>query len=193
MRVKCRLDGYYDMWDKLIPRKATITDMGCGYGQMSFMLSLLSTEREVVGIDYDNDKIEVANHSFLTKKCNVRFECADMRTFDLPSVDVILFNDSLHYVDIESQKQILVRAFKALNDGGMVIVRDGDSSIKEGHDKIEQTEIWSTRIIKFNKTSDSLCFVSSDWMRTIASEYGMNIKVRRCDNDSSETLYILTK
>jgi hypothetical protein len=41
--------------------------------------------------------------------------------------------------------------------------------------------------------SDSLCFVSSDWMRTIASEYGMNIKVRRCDNDSSETLYILTK
>ena len=193
IRVKCRIDGYYDLWDKLVPRNSTIVDVGCGYGQMSFMLGLLSPDRKVLGVDYDNEKIRIAQHSFLSKKTNTRFECADMRTLDLPNVDVILFNDSLHYVDIESQKQILIRAFEALNDGGMVIVRDGDSSIEEGHNKIEQTEVWSTRIIKFNKTSESLCFVSSDWMRTIAAENGMNIKVRRCDNDSSETLYILTK
>ena len=193
MRIKCKIDGFYDLWDKLVPRNAVIIDVGCGYGQMSFMLGLLSPDRKILGVDYDSEKIKIAQHSFLSKKTNTRFECADMRTLNLANVDVILFNDSLHYVDIESQKQILVRAFKALNEGGMVIVRDGDSSIREGHDKIEQTEVWSTRIIKFNKTSDSLCFVSSDWMRTIASEYGMNIKVRRCDNDSSETLYILTK
>lgn len=193
IRVKCRIDGYYDLWDKLVPRNSTIVDVGCGYGQMSFMLGLLSPDRKVLGVDYDNEKIRIAQHSFLSKKTNTRFECADMRTLDLPNVDVILFNDSLHYVDIESQKQILIRAFEALKDGGMVIVRDGDSSIEEGHNKIEQTEVWSTRIIKFNKTSESLCFVSSDWMRTIAAENGMNIKVRRCDNDSSETLYILTK
>lgn len=193
MRIKCRIDGYYDLWDKLVPRNATIMDVGCSYGQMSFMLGLLSPERQILGVDYDNEKIKIAQHSFLSKKTNTSFKCADMRTLDIPNVDVVLFNDSLHYVDIESQRQVLVRAFDALNVGGMVIVRDGDSSIKEGHDKIKQTEVWSTRIIKFNKTSESLCFVSSDWMRAIATENGMNIKVRRCDNASSETLYLLTK
>lgn len=193
MRIKCRIDGYYDLWDKLVPRNATIVDVGCGYGQMSFMLGLLSPDRKILGVDYDDEKIRIAQHSFLSKKTDTRFECADMRTFDIHNADVILFNDSLHYVDIDSQKQILVRAFECLNEGGMVIVRDGDASIKDGHEKIEQTEVWSTRIIKFNKTSESLCFVSSDWMRTLAVENGMDIKVRRCDNDSSETLYILTK
>ena len=193
MRIKCRIDGFYDLWDKLVPRNATIVDVGCGYGQMSFMLGLLSPDRQILGVDYDNEKIKIAQHSFLGKKTNTSFKCADMRTFDIPNVDVVLFNDSLHYVDIESQKQLLVRAFESLNVGGMIIVRDGDVSIKDGHNKIEQTEVWSIRIIKFNKTSDSLCFVSSDWMRTLAAENGINIKVRRCDNDSSETLYILTK
>lgn len=193
IRIKCRIDGYYDLWDKLVPRNSAIVDIGCGYGQMSYMLGLLSPERKILGVDYDNEKIKIAQCSFLSKKTNTRFECADMRTLDIPNVDVILFNDSLHYVDIESQKQVLVRAFEALNVGGIVIVRDGDSSIKKEHDKIEQTEMWSTRVIKFNKTSESLCFVSSDWMQNIAAENGMNIKVRRCDNDSSETLYILTK
>ena len=193
MRIKCRIDGYYDLWDKLVPRNATIVDVGCGYGQMSFMLGLLSPDRKILGVDYDDKKIKIAQHSFLSKKTDTRFECADMRTFDIHNADVILFNDSLHYVDIDSQKQILVRAFESLNEGGMVIVRDGDASIKDGHEKIKQTEVWSTRIIKFNKTSESLCFVSSDWMRTLAVENGMDIKVRRCDNDSSETLYILTK
>lgn len=193
MRIKCRMDGYYDLWDRLVPRNATIVDVGCGYGQMSFMLGLLSPDRKILGVDYDEEKIRMARHSFLSKKTDTRFECADMRTLDIHNADVVLFNDSLHYVDAESQKQILVKAFGSINEGGMVIVRDGDASIKEGHGKIEHTELWSTGIIKFNKTSESLCFVSSGWMRTLAAENGMDIKVLRCDNDSSETLYILTK
>ena len=192
MRVKCRLDGYYDMWDKLIPRKATITDMGCGYGQMSFMLSLLSTEREVVGIDYDNDKIEVANHSFLTKKCNVRFECADMRNVDIPASDAILFNDSLHYVNITAQQEILSRAIKSLNPGGMIIIREGNADQTERHEMVKRSEVWSTKIMMFNKTSDRLSFVSAEWMKGFAAANNMDIKVRQCDRNSSQTIYILT-
>jgi hypothetical protein len=75
MRIKCRLDGYYDLWDRLIPRNATITDIGCGYGQMSFMLALLSADRCVLGIDYDSEKIDQCNHSFLCKNGNVKFLC----------------------------------------------------------------------------------------------------------------------
>lgn len=193
MRIKCRIDGYYDMWDRLIPRNATITDVGCGYGQMSYMLGMLSPDRRVVGIDYDYDKIEVANHCFLRKKCNVRFQCADMRTKQLPQSDAILFNDSLHYVDAQSQRTILSRAVESLNPGGMIIVRDGDVSQAEKHEKIKATELWSTRIIKFNKTTTELTFVSEEWFREFAADNALDIKIRSCDKDSSEMLYILTK
>jgi SAM-dependent methyltransferase len=193
MRIKCRIDGYYDLWDRLIPRKATITDIGCGYGQMSYMLGLLSPDREVLGVDYDEDKIEVAKHAFLSKKCNVRFLCADMREVDIPLSDAILFNDSLHYVDAEAQQEILKRAASRLNSGGMLIVRDGDAGQADKHEKIKTTELWSTRIIKFNKTTAELTFVSESWMREFAQQNSLDIKIRRCDRDSSETLYILTR
>ena len=192
MKIKCRIDGYYDLWDRLVPRKAAITDIGCGYGQMSFMLGLLSPERHIVGIDYDEDKIETANHSFLSKKCDVTFRCADMRDVEIPMSDAILFNDSLHYVDSDSQRKILARAVESLNVGGYIIVRDGDAGQTEKHEKIKKTEVWSTEIIKFNKTTDKLNFVTSEWMKEFAMTHNLEIKIRKCDNDSSETLYILT-
>lgn len=193
MRVKCRIDGYYDLWDRLIPRNATITDIGCGYGQMSFMLALLSPDRTVHGVDYDDEKIEVAKHSFLCKKCNVNFQRADMREMEIPLSDAILFNDSLHYIDVEAQKQVLKKAVASLNKGGMIIVRDGDSSQVDKHEKIKNTEVWSTQIIKFNKTTAELTFVSEDWMKEFAQQNELSIKIRRCDKDSSETLYVLTR
>ena len=193
MRIKCRIDGYYDLWDKLIPRNAKITDIGCGYGQMSFMLGLLSPERSIIGIDYDNEKIVIAQNSFLSKKINIRFECADMRSVNIPHSDAILFNDSLHYVDVESQQEILTKAVSSLNKGGSIIVRDGDVSQTEKHERIKTTELWSTKILKFNKTTTTLTFVSEGWMKDFALKNNLDIKVRRCDKDSSETLYILTK
>ena len=193
MRVKCRIDGYYDLWDRLIPRNATITDIGCGYGQMSYMLGLLSPERRVLGVDYDNEKIDIAKHAFLSKKCNVDFLCADMRDVEIPLSDAILFNDSLHYVDADAQREILKKAVTSLNAGGMIIVRDGDAAQTEKHEKIKATEVWSTKILKFNKSTVELTFVSEPWMTEFAQQNGLDIKIRRCDKDSSETLYVLTK
>jgi trans-aconitate methyltransferase len=192
MRVKCRIDGYYNLWDKLVSRDAVITDIGCGYGQMTFMLGMLSPYRKLLGVDYDQEKIEMAKHSFLTKVCNVGFECADMRTFDIPKSDAILFNDSLHYVDSATQYLVLSKAVASLNPNGVIIVRDGDASQREKHDKIKQTEVWSTKILKFNKTSEQLSFVNSAWMCRFAEDNNLNIKIRSCDKNSSETLYILS-
>ena len=119
--------------------------------------------------------------------------CADSRTVDIPKSDAILFNDSLHYVDENSQRNILLRSLASLNEGGMILVRDGDASQTEKHEKIKQTEVWSTRIIKFNKTTTELTFVSEKWMRDFAVENHLQIKIHKCDKDSSETLYILTR
>lgn len=192
MRVKCRLDGYYDLWDRLIPRNASIVDVGCGYGQMCFMLGMLAPGRKVLGIDYDSDKIELAKHCFL---CNSRitFENADMRELVLPYADAFIFNDSLHYVDSQKQISILSQAVSRLNRNGMILVRDGDASDSQKHAKIENTEKWSTKIIKFNKTTENLSFTDSVKMKKFAMANSLNLQIRKCDKDSSETLYVFRK
>ena len=192
MKVKCRIDGYYDLWDRLIPRNASIVDVGCGYGQMCFMLGTLAPERKILGIDYDSDKIELAKHSFL---CNNRmaFVNADMRELVLPYADAFIFNDSLHYVDVGKQFSILSQALSHLNENGMILVRDGDSSDSQKHTKIENTEKWSTKIIKFNKTTENLSFADSIKMKEFAMANNLNLQIRKCDKDSSETLYVFRK
>jgi trans-aconitate methyltransferase len=144
-------------------------------------------------VDYDDEKVAIAKHSFLSKKCNVSFKCADMREIDIPLSDAIIFNDSLHYIDAEAQKQVLKKAVASLNKGGMVIVQDGDYSQVEKHEKVKNTEVWSTQIIKFNRTSVELTFVSKQWMIEFAQQNELSIKICSSDNDSSETLYILTR
>ena len=192
MRVKCRIDGYYDLWDRLIPRNASVVDVGCGYGQMCFMLGTLAPQRKVLGIDYDSDKIELAKHSFL---CNGRitFECADMRELELPYADAFIFNDSLHYVDNEKQFSILSQAVSHLNGNGIILVRDGDASDSQKHAKIENTEKWSTKIVKFNKTTENLSFTDSTKMKEFVKANGLCLQIQKCDRSSSETLYILRK
>ena len=46
-------------------RPRQITDIGCGFGPLCYMLSLLSEDREILGIDYDEDKIALAQHGWL--------------------------------------------------------------------------------------------------------------------------------
>lgn len=191
IRIKCKIDGYYDMWDRIIPRDATVTDMGCGYGQMCFMLSLLSRGRKIIGIDYDQEKIEIAHRSFLCSN-NIMFKCADMRTSEIPVSDVVVFNDSLHYVDLSAQMGILYKSVKSLNEGGMIVIRDGDAS-HSGHIKIDRTEFWSTKILKFNKVSQKLEFSNLQIIRKFAEQNNLVLNIRRCDTKTSETLYILKK
>lgn len=192
MRVKCSIDGYYDLWDRLIPRDAFVVDVGCGYGQMCFMLGSLAPTRKILGIDYDADKIELAKHSFLYNS-RMDFECADMRELVLPYADAFVFNDSLHYIDSEKQFAILSQAIFHLNKNGVILVRDGNMEDMQRHSKIEKTEKWSTKIIKFNKTTENLSFTGSKMMKELAMAYNLNLRIHKCDKNSSETLYVFRK
>ena len=191
MRIKCDMDGYYDVYDRLIARDATITDVGAGNAQMDFMLAMLSPERKIYAIDYDEEKIAIASNSFLGRRTGIKFICGDMCTIEFPMADYILFSDSLHYVNSELQERILERAIASLNAGGRIIVRDGNTSQGKAHNLIKLTELWSTKLLKFNKTTTELCFVSEEWMKAFAMRHNLDIEVNQVWRYSSETLYIL--
>ena len=59
---------------------------------------------------------------------------------------------------------------------GLIIIRDGDSGKAERHKATAMTEVWSTKIVGFNKTDGGLHFTSTPELARIARELGMILK-----------------
>lgn len=190
-RVKIRMEGNYAIFDEIVPRSGRITDIGCGMGALCFMLSQLSSRRIITGIDYDEDKIAVADNGWL-KNGNMSFIAANAVEFDLPESDVFIMNDMLHYLPAEDQKKLIANCISRLAPGGMLIIRDGDSGKAGKHKVTELTEVLSTKIFKFNKTDGALCFFSDSMMEKTASDYGMKLRKIANDRYTSNTIYVLT-
>lgn len=192
VRIKVKMEKNYRFFDQVIPRKGQITDIGCGYGTLNYMLTMLSPERQTLGIDYDEDKIEVARCGFLNRP-NTKFEHGDALCFDFPESDVFVMNDILHYMNYEKQAQLIGRCVEKLLPRGMLIIRDGNSEDKGKQEVTRWTEIFSTRIFKFNKTVEELCFTNEAQLRNWAKEYDLSIESTKNDKYTSNTIYILKK
>ena len=98
-KIKIRLEKNYAFFHEIIPEKARITDLGCGYGYLDYMLALTSKERSITGIDYDNGKIEIAKNCAI-KNDRVRFISGDIIEMEFEESDVFILNDVLHYMPI---------------------------------------------------------------------------------------------
>lgn len=192
MRVKVRLERCYELFDRIVPREATVVDLGCGYGPLSYMLSMLSDRRRIVGMDYDAEKVGTANHSFL-RRPETTFVHADLRTAELPEADVFLLVDVLHYMRPEEQHALIARCAARLNPGGRIVIRDGDSGRAGRHKATAMTEVWSTKIVGFNKTDGELHFTSTPELAATARRLGMEIHAAHKDTRTSNTVYILAR
>lgn len=192
MRIKIRLERCYELFNRIVPREGTVVDLGCGYGPLSYMLAMLSDRRRIVGMDYDAEKIETARHSFL-RRPETTFLHADLRTAELPEADVFLLVDVLHYMQREEQRTLIGRCAARLNPGGRIIVRDGDSSKARRHKATAMTELWSTKIVGFNKTDGELHFTSTSELEQTARSFGMELHAAHKDTRTSNTVYILTR
>ena len=192
MRVKIRMEKRYRLFDELIPRDASVTDIGCGYGPLAFMLATLSPKRNVLGIDYDEEKIAVANNSAI-KGPNLSFVHANILEYDLPYSDVFVLNDVLHYMSYADQQVVLNKCFALLNPGGMVIVRDGDDQKGERHKVTQMTEKLSTQIFRFNKSEGGLFFSSTERMKKSATDNHLQMQIMDNDSYTSNTIYIFTQ
>lgn len=198
MRIKIRMEKCYKFFDELIPANAKICDVGCGYGPLDFMLSLHCKNRNIIGIDYDEEKIELAQNSFLCRQINanggnLRFETADATEYDFPQADVFVVNDMLHYLPLDKQQTLLDKCATQIANGGMLIIRDGDSEKTEQHKVTKKTEVWSTQILNFNKTNGELHFTNSSTIEKFASTHNLTCEKFNNDKKTSNTIFVLRK
>lgn len=192
MRIKVKMEKNYQLFDELVPAKSRIVDIGCGFGPLCYMLSMLSNEREVLGIDYDEDKIAVAHNSWGRNE-RMNFVCADALAYQMPQSDVFILNDILHYMSQDSQTRLLKKCVDLLTEGGMMIVRDGNKSDSQRHKVTRFTELLSTKIVKFNKAEEELCFISEKQMIQIGEECNMDLQLIHNDKYTSNMIYVFRK
>jgi uncharacterized protein len=192
LRIKIRLEDNYAPFHKLVPRKATVLDLGCGYGFLSYMLQFLSDERTITGVDYDEEKIETAQHGYLRSE-RLNFYCADVTEFHMQKYDVIIVSDVLHYLETEEQERLLSRCFAALNAGGKLIIRDGNRDLRERHKGTRATEFFSVRLLKFNKSRNELNFISGTDLTIRAKEHGLTVEILDESRYTSNVMFVISK
>ena len=196
-RVKVRMEHEYHLFNDLIPSNASVVDIGCGYGQMDYMLMLFSAKRRILGIDYDPEKIDTASNCFLRKnniyKERIRFFTADAVDFEYPNTDVFILSDVLHYMHREKQLALIDRCMEKLNPNGRIIIRDGDTKNVKTHWVTLLTEFISTKLTRFNQMKEAQCFFDSAFLEEYANSKKFHIKSIRNDNFTSNTIFILER
>jgi len=191
MRIKTRLEKNYETFHTLVPQRGKVLDIGCGYGFMSYMLAFTSPQREITGIDYDEEKIDTANHCF-SKTDKINFVHSDVMGFGFEKYDAIILADMLHYLGETEQKQVIGKCIAHLNPGGTIIIRDGDKDKEVMHKRTRLTETFSTKVLHFNKTKKTgLNFLSGKMIKNIAAEKNMNCSEMADSKLTSNTIFIL--
>jgi 1-acyl-sn-glycerol-3-phosphate acyltransferase len=191
-RIKLSLEGNYELINGLVPRAAHVVDIGCGYGYLTYLLSFVSPRRKILGIDFDADKIELANHC-ISKHDGISFIAADATEYAFENADIFILSDVLHYLRHDQQEKLLEKCIDRLNPRGKIIIRDADSDLEKRHRRTGYTEYFSTRS-GFNKSDQNrLFFFSGRSIQGIAAKH--DLQVERIDNTkfTSNVLFVLSK
>ncbi|MCF0041656.1 trifunctional MMPL family transporter/lysophospholipid acyltransferase/class I SAM-dependent methyltransferase [Dyadobacter fanqingshengii] len=190
-KIKWRLESKnFAYYNDLIGDRKNILDIGCGYGYLSFYLHYKNAERIITGIDYDQEKISIAQHSY-RKTGHLNFIDGDVMQADLGSQDVIFLNDILHYLSKEKQLKLLHRCASALQPDGILFIRDGITDNEEKHRKTKTTEALSTGLFSFNRKEDAFHYFSSADIRDFAAGHKLHFEMQEHSTNTSNVLFIL--
>ncbi len=183
---------HYEFYHQQIGDRTRILDMGCGYGYLSFYLHYKDQKRLITGIDYDEEKIQIAAHCY-DKTDSLTFRHGDLKEYNPEISDVIFFNDVIHYLPEEAQAFVLQKFIDKLNAGGILFIRDGITDFAGQHEATLKTEKLSTGVFNFNKTANDLHFFSARFIEEMARANQMDYQMIRHSDTTSNVLFILRK
>ncbi|HWY11300.1 MAG TPA: 1-acyl-sn-glycerol-3-phosphate acyltransferase [Bacteroidia bacterium] len=191
-RVKTAMEGNYKLFESLMPKKGKVVDVGCGYGFLPYMLLYKGRNREILGLDYDEEKICVAQNC-AGKRPNINFETADVTTYEFPYADGFIISDVLHYLKPEEQVNVIEKLAQKINKNGVLVIRDADADKKARQAGTAYTEFVSTTVSGFNKTKESgLHFVSGKLIKDTLAKFP-NLVVETLDTTklTSNIIYVV--
>ena len=198
-KIKMNFEKNYQFFHEQIPAKAKIIDLGCGNGFMDYMLLFLSNDRQIIGVDFDEDKILTAQNCNGYQQFNrdhIRFYASDLMDWTYEAADVYVIMDTLHYMPFDEQEYVIQQAVRHLNNGGKIIIRDADTDLEKKHKGTKFSEWQSTKLFGFNKTKDEnkqLYFGSAKKTIEVLEKLGMQVQIIDKTKYNSNSILIATK
>ncbi len=189
--VKFKVEKRYSVFHNHLPKTGNIYDIGCGYGMMSYILHYAARGRKIMASDFDEEKIETAKHRFMR---NAEIEFRTQRAQDVvpEKVSGVVFSDILHYLSKTDQEQVLQNFADHLLPGGVILIKDGDSS-ETGISGTKRSEYWSTKIMGFNKTGqEEMTYFDSRFLEEFCRRNALKLEELETSRITSNKVWKIT-
>jgi len=180
----------FEKYDDLIGERNQICDMGCGYGYLSYYLHYRNSDRLITGIDFDKEKIEIADQG-IRHSAGLSFQIADIRTHQFAPFDVLFLNDVLHYISKNDRESVYRKVIASMNEDGIILMREGVKNDTEKHKMTALTEYFSTKFFRFNKTDVALDFLTLEEIEDFAKTNNLKLEIQSHSSKTSNKLFIL--
>ncbi len=196
LEARWRLTPYSDM-ERELPGAGPVLDLGCGHGLLSFALASRSSRRAVIGVDHDEKRIGIARRALAKAPAGLKLRFETGSAFSPPEgpfVGVTLI-DVMHYFPPEQQMRIFEQAYRSLEPGGVLLVREVDPGggwagrLNRIYEKIA-TATGFTR----SEQKSSLHFRSPPGWAAALAEAGFRVRHRPCTSALfADVLFVATK
>lgn len=109
-----------------LPKDGRILDLGCGFGLFSLYFASVEKNRELIGIDLNENRIRQATTT--AEKLgleNVRYQAMNVLDWDSEETfDAIYFLDLVHHLPEDFVPVFLNRVTRLLRPGGILVIKD---------------------------------------------------------------------
>jgi len=190
----------------VLPRRGRLLDLGCGQGVLISLLQVASQrlasggwpadwppppdELEMRGVELRADRVKSAR---LALGGEIMITQGDVRDVDLPPSSAIAILDVLLYLDTDEQRALLERCARALEGGGVLLLREADAA---GGAAFVVTH-WAERIacwVRGQFKQRLLYRTGADWTALLTS-LGFSVSVQPMSTGTpfSNVLFIATR
>src|SRR5690606_26212381 len=112
--------------------------------------------------------------------------------YEFQNQDAFVLMDVIHYLEAGDQEALLKKCIDHLNPDGTILLRDGVTDIGKQHKRTILSELFSTRIIGFNKKGAlPLTFTSFATLKKIVEKSGATIQIHSESRNTSNVLFII--
>jgi SAM-dependent methyltransferase len=145
----------FDFIIKTASESESVFDIGCGNGQLIFLIDAFSGKKKYLkGIEISDKLVEQAIRIYKENPfhINIKFEKYDGKTLpdDMKEYDLVTMIDVLHHIPADLQEDILRQVFSKMKSGARFLLKDIDADsllvfFNKAHDLILSGEIGKER------------------------------------------------
>ena len=112
-------DAPYAEAERLLPKKGVIIDVGCGEGLFTNFLAISETNRKLIGIDIDKERLKEAQKGL----SNTEYRYGDIKHEETIQADAIVMMHVLHHLTSrEEQNRFILNYSGFLKKNGVLLI-----------------------------------------------------------------------